>query len=724
MESGLQSAYLEEKERLEHTIQEMERHLEALQAIPPYTGHDMTEQVLESIRENKRRGLAHALPEPYFGRLDFHETGKPGPAPLYIGKSGVEKADSPELMVIDWRAPVASLFYSFTGSTEAASYDSPDGVVQGLVYLKRNLVIRKQILQRVVDTFDRESDAMAVTDEFLLYRLGENKDNKLRDIVSTIQAEQDAIIRAGKNHALVIQGVAGSGKTTVALHRLAYLLYQYRDQVKAEKMIIFAPSRMFLDYISGVLPELGVGHIQQTTFADWALELLDHEVKLADPAHALRHWFAVGAARPVIDDAAPGRFKGSLRFMQWLDGLLNAYELQAVPQTDFVPWDGAKLPYRTIRDWYAVEYKHEPLMKRRERVLARIKRWLEMELDKVWEVHLKKDYKKRGSTRLRDYGKQWTAYTPFGFYKELFRSTAESGALPFVSEADAQFIPEELRQSTLAAAKKKLVQPEDLAPLLYIRQRFEGIHGDLRFDHTVIDEAQDFSPFQVALLALHTKNGSFSILGDLSQGIHAYQGVKDWQELLSLFPEENRAYYTLNRSYRSTMEIIYFANEVLKRGLAEPPALAVPVFRSGEPVELAQADGSPLAKRLAEAVQEHQQREGAGTLAVLARTEERCRELHAQLLAAGCDGVNLIVPGQQQYEGGVSVVPVYMAKGLEFDSVLLVDVDPVHYAQTPQDAKLLYVGCTRALHELKLFYSGEPSPLIAGVQGDFVKAGL
>ncbi len=212
METEIQSSYQEELHKLEETMKEIDLQLQNLAQIPVYNGPDHTEQVLESIRSDRRRKLTAAHPEPYFGRLDFQESGKSQPSPLYIGKVGVERDSSNELMVVDWRAPVASLFYSFTGGVDGASYDSPDGTVEGLVYLKRNLVIRKQILQRVVDTFDRSSDRMAVTDEFLLYRLGENKDNKLRDIVSTIQSEQDAIIRAVKNSALIIQGVAGSGK--------------------------------------------------------------------------------------------------------------------------------------------------------------------------------------------------------------------------------------------------------------------------------------------------------------------------------------------------------------------------------------------------------------------------------------------------------------------------------------------------------------------------------
>ncbi|MFD0679788.1 MULTISPECIES: HelD family protein [unclassified Paenibacillus] len=715
METSVQTAYKEEMQRLEETFSEIDRQLTVLRDIPPYTGTDHTEQVLDSIRETRRHNLAVAQVEPYFGRLDFHETGQNAPSPLYIGKVGVEKDPSLELMVIDWRAPVASLFYSFTGGMAPVEYDSPDGLVEGLVYLKRNLVIRKQILQRVVDTFNRDSDSMAVTDEFLLYRLGENKDNKLRDIVSTIQSEQDAIIRAVKNSAIIIQGVAGSGKTTVALHRLAFLLYQYRDQVKAERMIIFAPNRMFLDYISGVLPELGVGHIQQTTFSDWALDLLDHEMKLADPAERLRYWFQTGSSRPLMDDHAPGRWKGSIKFMHWLNEALVQYEATAVPNSDFSPWDGAKLSKQTIRQWHDVENKHEPLMKRRERVIARIKRWMEMEMDKVWEAHVKKEYKKKGSARLRDFGKLWTEYTPFSFYKELFKSSARPS---FLSEQLHAELPPELIASTEVYLKKKLVQPEDMAPLLYIRSKFHGIHGDLTFDHTVIDEAQDFSPFQIALLSQHTRNQSFTILGDLSQGIHDYQGIRDWSEFTDVFEDGKTAYFQLNRSYRSTMEIIYFANEVLKNGIQEPATLAVPVFRSGDPVQLVQVKEAELISSLKAAV-EQLQSGVASTVAVLARTEARCEALYKQLSSQGMQ-VNLIAAGQQHYKGGISIVPAFMAKGLEFDAVIVADVDANNYTATEQDAKLLYVGCTRALHSLQLWYDDTPSPLIASIEGDFV----
>jgi DNA helicase-2/ATP-dependent DNA helicase PcrA len=714
LERKIQSAYQEELQMLDATSREIDKQLQELRSIPAYYGPDLTEQVLESIRESSRRNLAKAADEPYFGRLDFQEQGQETPSPLYIGKVGVENPDTGRPLVIDWRAPAASLFYSFTGGTKPASYDSPEGLIEGLVYLKRNIVIRKQILQRVVDTYDRAGDTPAVTDEFLLYRLGENKDNKLRDIVSTIQAEQDRIIRSAKNTALIIQGVAGSGKTTVALHRLAFLLYQYRENIRADKMIIFAPNLMFLDYISGVLPELGVGTIQQNTFTDWALDLLEHEVKLTDPAARLEQWFSIGPERPEMNDRVPGRLKGSVAFMRLIQDCLERYERGAVPSSSFQPWDGAKLPAQTIHDWFHVENKHYPLMKRRERVVARIKRWLEMELEKVREAHLRKELKKKASQKLRSYLTGWPELTPFAFYKQLFD---EANRPPYLPREMLQAIPEDIAKASCKLFKKKEVHPEDLAPLLYIRDAFHGIQNEHVFDHIVIDEAQDFSPFQVALLKRHVRNSSFTILGDLSQGIHAYQGIVDWSEFSGLFDREQTGYFELDRSYRSTMEIIRFANHILSRGVGTNN-LAVPVFRSGEKIELTAV---PKPERIAAVLDAVRRiREGnVNTVAIIARTEKECLPIHEALAKSGI-AATLIQANQREFGGGVSVLPVYLAKGLEFDAVVLVDADAAHYERTMQDAKLLYVGCTRALHTLTVIYSGELSPLLHGIPEELV----
>lgn len=739
MTDANQSAYLEEVSRLRTTSQEIQAQRARLEAVPRYRGDDYTEQVLEGVREESRQQLARTADEPYFGRLDYREKGKPEPMPLYIGKRGLERSDDGRLLVIDWRAPVAELYYSFTGGEDTASYESPDGTVEGDVYLKRNLLIRQGELQRLVDAYVRGQEGLGagVSDDFLLYRLGENKDNKLRDIVSTIQAEQDRIIRADRNQALVIQGVAGSGKTTVALHRLAFLLYRYRESMRAERMIIFAPNRMFLDYISGVLPELGVGHIKQTTFPEWALDRLNEPLKLVNAAASYDEHFrlpgssaaaaakkgrkaAPGAARqaesggenggpdslaaaaePAAASEPPaGRFKGSLAFRERIDAELDRYEASYIPDLDYSPWEGKVLRAAQIRKWFYEEIRHYPLLKRRQRGEARIRRWLEMQLDQIGDPKVRKDRKGKANAKLKTYLKQWPAYTPLTFYARLFEADGSSAA----------GVPASIAEPTLKGLRKKTVAEEDLAPLLHIHNRWYGVEGNDRFDHAVIDEAQDFSPFQLAVLRQHVPTGSFTILGDLAQGIHDYRGIHRWEEFLGQFPEEGRGFYRLDRSYRSTTEIIEFANGVLTNG-GLGDSLAVPVFRTGEPVRLRRVEPAERLSALAEAVSGLLAEGGINTAAVITRTAEEATRAHAELAGRGMPA-NLIHAGNLRYEGGLSVVPVYLAKGLEFDAVILADVDELHYEATARDAKLLYVASTRALHRLEVHCAGEPSRLL------------
>ncbi|MHA0855622.1 HelD family protein [Paenibacillus sp. CMAA1364] len=706
MEKGFQSAYQEEENRLLEAASEIDRQLKRLQEMDVYNGHDFTEQILEDAREEKRVGLAKSVNEPYFGRLDFQAIQDQDRKPLYIGKIGVDReivAEQP--LVIDWRAPIASLFYSFTGGQEATAYEAPEGIIEGLVFLKRNIVIRKQLLERVADTYNRESEQPVVSDEFLVYRLGENKDNRLRDIVSTIQAEQDQIIRAAKNTALIIQGVAGSGKTTVALHRLAFLLYQYKEQVTAEKMIIFAQNHMFLDYISDVLPELGVGDIQQSTFTDWALTILELTLPIADVTQTLDYWFEYSEGMRELNDEVSGRFKGSILLMQLIASFIETLEMASVPDGDFIPWEGAICSHEQILYWYNEEYKPYPLAKRKERVMARIHRWMEMELKKSNSEKILNERRRKGSQREKSYASKWPKYDPLILYKQLF------GALKVTTDSLEKLqkdIPLNVLTSTQQDLKKDMIREEDLAPLLYIHYLLHDITSEQRFDHIVIDEAQDFSPLQVALLDFFVKGHSFTILGDLSQGIHAYRGIHCWEEMSSLFPMEHTAYFALTRSYRSTMEIIEFANGILREGV-QSDLLAFPVFRSGDPVRLIPY-GRSEETRLNN-VQEALQRlssKSYRTIAILTRTLYEAKRLQEQLRIDGAH-IHLIDGSKQMYEGGLSILPVYLSKGLEFDAVIVVDADVDHYGPGVWDAKLMYVGCTRALHELWIL-QGEVIP--------------
>ncbi|EJQ51397.1 hypothetical protein IEQ_02337 [Bacillus cereus BAG6X1-2] len=689
----MNNIFEEELQKMKDILCTMDEQLEQLEKIPVYYGEDFKEQILESMRESNRQNLRIGVQEPYFGRLDFQEDGKEDVMPIYIGKVGVSDKDTMKPMVIDWRAPVASMFYSFTGGEELAFYHSPDGLVEGDVYLKRNISIRKRELERVVDTYVKGNEDVSHADDFLLYRLGENKDNKLKDIVSTIQSEQNDIIRAERNLPLLIQGVAGSGKTTIALHRLAFLIYEYREQLEAERMIVFAPNSLFLDYISSVLPELGVGNISQTTFPDWALRTLDGSVKLKQTEEKLKEAFSINRDEKKV---MLGKLKGTLEFKSFIEERMVQFEKDLLPTKDFEAWDKAVIPVEDVKKWMQVEYKHYPLKKRRERLVGRMKRWIEIELKKFGETNEKKLLKKEATKRLNTYMNFWPKMSPLSLYSSMLKS-----------KEILDVLPEELVQETEKNCRKKEVYGEDLPALIYIHHRITGIEIGQKFHHVVIDEAQDFSPFQVYVLKEITLGNSFTILGDLSQAIYDYQGIEDWNAFKEVFQETG--YYELTRSYRSTKEIIEFANEIIKNAEI-PVGLATPVFRSGEEVKVIHAEDqfTEVLKTL-----QHLQNEDVKTIAVIGRTDDECRDIYEKLTNAGLT-VNVIEADQSKYEGGISVVPVYLAKGLEFDAVLLIDVDEEHYKNTKHDAKLLYVGCTRSLHDLWIFHGGKASPLIKG----------
>ncbi|CAM4379457.1 helicase UvrD [Bacillus manliponensis] len=683
--------YETELQKMQQTLRQMDVQLERLKNTPIYYGEDITEQALENQREINRKNLRIAVQEPYFGRLDFQEDAQTNITPIYIGKVGLSDEETMQPIVIDWRAPVASMFYSFTGGDDLAYYHSPDGLIEGDIHLKRNIAIRKRTLERVVDTYVKGNEDTSITDDFLLYRLGENKDNKLKDIVSTIQSEQNDIIRAEKNMPLIIQGVAGSGKTTVALHRLAFLIYQYREQLKAEKMIIFAPNSLFLDYISSVLPELGVGDIKQTTFQDWALRTLEDAVSLKDTTKQLQQAFSVERDE---DSIMIRKQKGTISFQQFIKEQLDQFEETLLPTKDFEAWDHAVIKKKDIQHWIQTEYKHYPIAKRRERVIGRMKRWIEMELKKIEEANEKKVLKKEATKKLSTYMKYWPKTSALSFYMSLMKKESITSVLPSM-----------LVQETIKNCRKKEVQLEDLAPLIYIHHQLEGIAPGQKFHHVVIDEAQDFSPFQIFILKEVTLSNSFTILGDLSQAIYDYQGIDSWNDFTQLF--QHAGYYELTRSYRSTKEIIEFANEIIRTANI-PVGLANPVFRSGEKVKVLSAEDQFTS--IVQTLKDMQKR-NVKTIAVVTRTEEACREMYERLQEKGIS-VHMIEANQSKYEGGISVVPVYLAKGLEFDAVLLADVDDIHYKGTAHDAQLLYVACTRSLHDLWVFYSGTCSPLI------------
>ncbi|WP_206832027.1 HelD family protein [Alicyclobacillus fructus] len=692
--------YEEEREHLQHVLQIIRGALASGPRMPvrdeddedadeALTADVVADVAVAEMAEERRHQLRRALRDPYFGRIDFQPEGE-APQKLYIGKQGIDHPSTGERVVLDWRAPAASVFYSFTGQGDEARYEAPGGEVRGTVSLKRNIVVRDGDLVRVVDSYVKGKTQAGSVDEFLLYRLADSKDSRLHDIVATIQAEQNEVIRADKNVPILIQGVAGSGKTTVALHRLAYLLYQHPEKLRADKMVIFAPSAMFVDYISEVLPELGVGDVQQTTFASFALRVLDHVVLLPDPAKRLRERFAL---RPSSEYEAMRReieVKGRIETLEALQDYLRNMENSMVPRRDVPSPVGPPISAETLARWFHVEYARYPVRQRRDRVIARVKRQWEMQAKDAGKAD--KAVKRQIASAARELEREWPELEPLPIYEGFLRHHPELSLRSI--------------QRPAKYGARPLVEPEDLPLLLAIHQWLYGVDARDVFHHVVIDEAQDFSPVHLRVLQAYCPSLSFTILGDLSQSIHSEAGFRDWDEVRALFPNGSR-YVEMSVSYRSTYEIVSFANRILEP--FRPKVVARPVFRSGDPVVVEPVAWESRFDALIERLSEESRR--ATTVAVLTRTEEDAHVYHQMCLESGLDA-HLLTAAQTHYEGGVSIVPVYLAKGLEFDSVILVDVDEAHYRLEERDAKLLYVGCTRALHRLRLFYCDRPSPCI------------
>ncbi|MFD1452786.1 HelD family protein [Oceanobacillus sojae] len=676
--------FKQEKESLSKALAVINKQYDRLASIPEYIGDDFTEKVLEDNRRRLRESLIVAKKEPYFARLDFKDEESEEVKATYIGKAGVFDENTGDVLITDWRAPIASLFYGFSGSEDDVYYQSPDGVVEGEIYLKRNIVTYEQELQRVVDRYIRGEQGSSGGDEFLLYKLEDQKDNRLRDIVATIQGEQNEIIRYPLNKAVIIQGVAGSGKTTVALHRLAYLLYEYREQLTAHRMIIFAPNTIFLDYISQVLPELGVGDIVQTTFPKWVMTSIidDPKCRLESLSERRKTFFESGTLEQ-------NNWKGSLDFQQQIREQLSQLEKEWLPEEDFIPWENKQgVPLKKIRNWIEADFKGNPVTKKYERLKAKLTRWVEIEAKMYEEKKEQEQARKDGKQELRRYLRKWKKRKPYELYAQILKKMGRKDLLP----------------------PKNKITLDDLAPLLDIHDYWYGIERDEKFDHVVIDEAQDFSPYQVSVLNARTKTASFTILGDLAQGIHSNEGIDEWNNFINLFGTSRAKFFQMTKSYRSTYEIIAFSNIILSH-LTNRPAFAEPVFRSGEDVHIQQVEAEEKSAEIISWVHKMKDQD-MNTIAVILRSEAECNEIYPKLKEE-IPELTIITTEDKSYEGGISLLPVYVSKGLEFDSVLMVDVDEEHYPETEQTIKLLYVGCTRALHHLSVIYSGKASKLIS-----------
>jgi DNA helicase II / ATP-dependent DNA helicase PcrA len=693
---------------------------------------------LQDNLNQKMKNLGKSLSKPYFARVDFTEKKSSLLQNFYIGKISLLNEDN-EPVIIDWRAPVANLYYE--GRIGEASYDCYDGTVMGEIKLKRQYTIEKAELKEMYDI------DITTNDDFLQASLGSSKDNRLKDIVSTIQAEQNKVIRANMWKPLVVQGAAGGGKTTIALHRIAYLLYNHEASLSPKNFMIIAPNRFFLSYISEVLPDLGVENVLQTTFEDLAMSVIGSKYKIK-PTHEKLAAF-IEKANYSCDEGVRllkkiSRFKSSLHFMNILRRYLHEIEYNFLPKEDFKINNTTLLSYNELQRLFVEEYSYLPLMMRVNELKKNLRNTLkqnkgaileavEYEYDKKIEDvrramkdcperrkniidlaeerdNLLEKIKKESKTLTKYYIDKLRVKSPLEYYKD-FLSGKESRREYFHKYIDETFTEEVIKYCN-NILEKGVLEVEDLAPLMLIRCYVHGLEDKLSLRHILIDEAQDFSLFQIYVLKYMMKSSSFTILGDLSQGIHSYRGMQNWSDLKKyIFKEEELSFLTLEQSYRTTVEIMNAANKVIKNLPQLDLPLAKPVIRHGEEVAVKELHSL---REIEDAIKEKIETsmdEGYRSVAIICKTLEESKSLKKSLDKLKVE-TELITGSEKEYSGGTVIIPSYLVKGLEFDVVIVANASKECYRKEELDIKLLYIAMTRPLHKLYIYSLGEKSELL------------
>lgn len=757
-------AYKEELERCNYTLQYVEKSLANATSkkeridkdldfirkhYNPHSSTDYTNLMVNTLLHDtlalKLRNLKAAKGKPYFARVDFREKGEDGKERLYIGKMSLAREEDQEIIIVDWRAPIANLYYE--GRLGEASYVCPDGNVEGELLLKRQFSINDGILQEIFDI------DITTNDEFLQSYLGASADSRLKEIVSTIQVEQNAIVRADMWTPLIVQGAAGSGKTTIALHRIAYLIYTYEKTFEPENFMIIAPNRLFLNYISEVLPELGVERVKQTTFEDFALELIGKKLKIRDANEKLvafvDHNTSAEQRKHNERVRSSSELKASMQFKEIMDDYVAWIEKSFIPPEDFKIGTRVIYSYEEINRLFQEEYRMFPVVQRvneiKKNLTNRLKARKEQMINQLHDECDRKikqykavveDTEKRqrmiteainkkdevldkldrySKTAVKEYVSKISKLDPFAYYKEFFmnRDIFEPVMKDRLDKETAGFF----RQHSEQVLKSGFVEIEDLAPVIYLKYCIYGMDEKIPVRHIVIDEAQDFSAFQIFVLRRIVKDSSFTILGDLNQGIHSYRGIQSWQDIVThVFGERRCQYLTLEQSYRTTVEIMEAANKVIgklkDRGIAE----AKPVIRHGEKVRIIEKpDARSIAADMSQKINEFRSARYK-SVAVICKTMNECKTMQEHLKKLGKD-LPVITGKEEEYTSGLVIVPSYLSKGLEFDAVLIANANKEQYKEDELDIKLLYVSMTRSLHKLYIYYQGELSPLLDWDQG-------
>lgn len=707
-----------EKQKLKETIEivkqlyqeeqvELERH---------YKEFIGDREELWRIAEQKKiriNNLEIAQDKPYFARIDFTSNDDGKTRTIYIGKNGIIKHNN--IIVTDWRAPISSLYYD--AEIGMCSYEAPSGTITGIMDLKRQFEIEKGKLKNYFDV------ELVTNDELLQKYLNSNNDSRLKSIVSTIQKEQNEVIRKKISNNLIIQGVAGSGKTTVALHRIAYLVYNYIKIINQNQYLVIGPNPVFLKYIKSVLPELDVSGVKQSTFEEFAKEYINENIEINSSDEKVSTSIE-GNMLHSID-----KFKCSIKYKNMLDYFLNVY-IHSLTYEDLTIGEFKILDKEKIKEIFNETNNYSNLKNRIDITIDRLCRLIENssenilsryseysfnifktatsieEKEKMRKKFLKEreEIRKGCRTVLRKYFSK-AKIEPTKLYK-LFINTINDFDLYNYSEL------KQLKKNTLQNIKLSKYDFEDLAALMYVKSIISPDKNYDKIEHVVIDEAQDLGEFNFIILKKCLKSATFSIFGDLAQSIYDYRGIETWDDVNNIMFDNNGQIIKFAKSYRTTNEIMSVADEISTSiGLGKSEI----TIRHGKPIEFTPIDKQTnIYYHIIQKTNEYQQK-GYKTIGIISKTDTVSKLINKELAKNG-----LVVPNiglnddltEDKFK--ICTISNQLSKGLEFDAVIITNASEETYSSKNKlDMKLLYVAVTRALHEVDIIYNGElTKPLI------------
>jgi Superfamily I DNA and RNA helicases len=679
--SAILSAKKELRENTEHSISNLwsSEGFEALAELNQYV-NPVTEKVADyEALEHKITLLENLIRSPYFARIDFKYDDEDMPEPIYIGKTSLKKENSYQMSVYDWRSPIASVFYRFV--TGKAYYDAPVGRITGEVTLKRQYEITKGVLEYFFDA------DVQIVDEFLRKLLSQNTSAKMKTIVESIQKEQDVVIRDMENELMIVQGVAGSGKTSIALHRAAYLMYQdLSTKLSSNNILIISPNTLFEQYIANVIPELGEKNVESVVFEEMLGSIL-HKELIQTRNQFLENLITSYNHRDRIKSSI--EFKTSPQFKKILNLLIRDIPLKWIEFED-IKYEGDCIITK--------EALKERLVGREDISFGlKIKLLKDFIVDTIYEA---KKIRLKNTERYELL--KFTEINVFELYRKLFDDIDY-----FYSLAQNYELPDRIEDILVYTQENmdtKLLQYDDAAAIAYLSLKIFGTNEYRNIKQVVIDEAQDYYPLHYEIFHLLFPSAKFTILGDINQTLEKRENLSLYEQIKTIFNKRKSSLAIMDKSFRCTNEILNFSAKFLEQ------SMEIKSFnRQGDVPNInAALDLSTHIEGIASEIKLCKDK-GYRSIGLICKSEKNAISLY-QSLKDRVD-VQLIKNETTTDLHGVFIIPVYMSKGLEFDAILICDTDKLNY-HSEEDKKLLYIACTRALHRLNLFCLGEVSPLI------------